>query len=84
MNWFLYVVKENVIDGDIIIKPGENGVGRCSMSPGIMEAPFGLMYVIPNEFVIEFHKERGQKRPCATIIEQAVEAYFGARLKDRR
>jgi hypothetical protein len=83
MNWFLYVVKESVIDGDIIINPGENGVGRCSMSPGIMEAPYGLMYVIPNEFVIEFHKERGQRRPCATLIEQAVEAYFGARLKDR-
>lgn len=84
MNWFLYVVKENIIDGDTIIKPGENGVGRCSMSPGIMEAPYGLMYVIPNEFVIKFHKERGQRKPCATLIEDAVEAYFGAILKDRR
>ena len=59
MNWFLYVVKETIIEGDEIIKPGQNGVGRCSMSPGIMEAPYGLMYVIPNEFVIEYHKERG-------------------------
>jgi len=42
------------------------------------------MYVIPHEFVVEFHKEKGQRRPCATIIESAVEAYFGARLKDRR
>jgi hypothetical protein len=83
MNWFLYVVKETIIEGDEIIKPGQNGVGRCSMSPGIMEAPYGLMYVIPNEFVIEYHKERGQHRPCASIIESAVEAYFGARLKDR-
>lgn len=83
MNWFLYVVKEAIIDGDKIINPGQNGVGRCSMSPGIMEAPFGLMYVIPNEFVVEFHKKKGQRRPCATIIEQAVEAYFGASLKDR-
>lgn len=84
MNWFLYVVKESIIDGDIIISPGENGVGRCSMDPGIMEAPYGLMYVIPGEFVVEFHKEKGQRRPCASIIEEAVEAYFGTRLKDRR
>jgi len=84
MNWFLYVVKESVIEGDKVINPGENGVGRCSMGPGIMEAPYGLMYVVPKEFVIEFHKERGQKKPCASIIEQAVEAYFGVRLKDRR
>lgn len=83
MNWFLYVVKETIIDGDEIIQPGQNGVGRCSMSPGIMEAPYGLMYVIPDEFVIKYHKDRGQHRPCASIIESAVEAYFGARLKDR-
>jgi len=84
MNWFLYVVKEAVIDGDNIIEPGQNGVGRCSMGPGILEAPYGLMYVIPHEFVVEYHKDKGQRRPCATIIEEAVEAYFGASLKDRR
>ena len=84
MNWFLYVVKKSIIDGDEIIQPGQNGVGRCSMDPGIMEAPFGLMYVIPHDFVIKYHKERGQRRPCATIIESAVEEYFGARLKNRK
>ena len=47
-NWLLYVVKETVIDGDDVIESGQNGVGRCSMDPGIMEAPFGLMYVIPH------------------------------------
>jgi len=84
MNWFLYVVKESVIEGDYIIDPGQNGVGRCSMGPGILEAPYGLMYVIPHEFVVEYHKDRGQRRPCASIIEDAVEAYFGASLKNRR
>jgi len=83
-NWFLYVVKETFIDGDDVIKAGENGVGRCSMSPGIMEAPHGMMYVIPYEFVAEYHKKRGQKRPCATLIADAAEAYFGTRLIDRR
>ena len=84
MNWFLYVVKEAVIEGDEVIEPGQNGVGRCSMGPGILEAPDGLMYVIPHEFEVEYHKDRGQRRPCASIIEDAVEAYFGASLKNRR
>ena len=84
MNWFLYIVKESVIDGDDIIEAGQHGVGRCSMGPGILEAPYGLMYVIPHEFVVKFHKEKGQLKPCATIIEEAVEVYFGASLKNRR
>lgn len=82
MNWFLYVVKEPIIDGDEIINPGECGVGKCSMSPGIMEAPYGLMYVVPGDFVIEFHKSKGQHRPCASIIHEAVEKYFGVRLRE--
>ena len=83
MNWFLYVVKESIIEGDEIIEPGQNGVGRCSMAPGMMEVPYGLMYVIPHEFVVEYHKKKGQKRPCASIIEEAVEEYFGVLLRNR-
>ena len=84
MNWFLYSVTEPFIDGDIIVKPGENGVGQCSMSPGIMEAPYGVMYVIPEEFVVEIHKAKKQKRICASIIEEAVEKYFGVMIRNRR
>ena len=40
MNWFLYVVKTPFIDEDMVFKPGENGVGQCSMAPGIMEVPY--------------------------------------------
>tara|TARA_R110002124_G_scaffold89937_9_gene229792 strand:+ start:3486 stop:3737 length:252 start_codon:yes stop_codon:yes gene_type:complete len=83
MNWFLYVVKTPFIDEDIIFKPGENGVGQCSMAPGIMEVPYGVMYVIPEAYVIKFHKQQGQRRPCATIVEEAVEAYFGVRIRNR-
>tara|TARA_R110002020_G_scaffold191986_1_gene391962 strand:+ start:124 stop:375 length:252 start_codon:yes stop_codon:yes gene_type:complete len=83
MNWFLYVVKTPFIDEDMVFKPGENGVGQCSMSPGIMEVPYGLMYVIPEEYVLQFHKQKGQRRPCATIVEEAVEVYFGVRIRKR-
>ena len=75
-NWFLYVVKEAFVTEDEIIQPGENGVGRCSM-----EAPYGMMYVIPDAFVVEYHKERGFKRASSSLISEAVESYFGVKLK---
>ena len=53
------------------------------MAPGIMEVPYGVMYVIPEAYVIKFHKQQGQRRPCATIVEEAVEAYFGVRIRNR-
>jgi len=80
-NWFLYVVKEAFVTEDEIIQPGENGVGRCSMDPGMMEAPYGMMYVIPDAFVVEYHKERGFKRASSSLISEAVESYFGVKLK---
>lgn len=80
-NWFLYVVKEAFVTEDEIIQPGENGVGRCSMDPGMMEAPYGMMYVIPDAFVVEYHKERGYKRASSLLISEAVESYFGVKLK---
>ena len=81
MNWFLYLVTEPFIDGDIITKPGEKGVGQCSMSPGIMEAPYGVMYVIPESYVVEYHKLKKQKKICASLITEAVEKYFGISLR---
>ena len=83
MNWFLYVVTTPFIDEDRVFKPGENGVGQCSMSPGIREVPYGIMYVIPENYVIKVHKYKGQRRPCASIVEEAVEAYFGVNIKRR-
>lgn len=80
-NWFLYLVKETFVSEDEIIHSGEDGVGRCSMEPGMMEAPYGMMYVIPDPFVMEYHKKRGQKRICPSLIKNAVEDYFGIKLR---
>lgn len=84
MNWFLYLVTEPFIDGDIVTKPGEIGVGQCSMSPGVMEAPYGVMYVIPETYVIEYHKIKKQKKICSSLVREAVEKYFGISLINRR
>jgi hypothetical protein len=80
-NWFLYVVKEAFLTEDEIMYTGEIGVGRCSMDTGIMEAPYGMMYVIPDDFVIEYHKKKGLKRVCSSVVRDAVESYFGVKLK---
>jgi len=80
MSWFVYVVTENVIYGDEILNKGEKGVGQCSMAPGIMEAPHGVMYVIPEEFVARHHRSKGYNKVIAAIVEDAAAAYFGISL----
>jgi len=80
-NWFLYIVKETFLTEDEIMHTGDSGVGRCSMDPGVMEAPYGMMYVIPDTFVIEYHKKKGLKRVCSSVVRDAVESYFGVKLR---
>ena len=80
MSWFVYLVTETVVYGDEVLTKGEKGVGQCSMAPGIMEAPYGIMYVVPGEYVSRYHEEKGQRRICASIVEDAVRAYYGITL----
>ena len=81
MNWFLFRVTESFTDEDgTVFEAGSNGVGMCSMAPGIMEAPHGIMYVVPKEWVERFHADRKQSKYCATLVEDAVRAYFGVRI----
>lgn len=78
MNWFLFRVTEQFTgeDGTTHLA-GDKGVGQCSMEPGIMEAPRGVMYVVPGSYMENFHIDRGQIRYCASLIEDAVGAYYG-------
>ena len=76
MNWFLYNVTENFLDDDgELVKKGEKGVGQCSMSPGILEAPYGTMYVVTGEYVKLFLSENN-KRLNARSVTQAIEYYY--------
>ena len=80
-NWFLFRVTEGFVDDDDIVHDtGSKGVGRCSMAPGIMEAPHGVMYVVPEKWVEDYHIERGQLRYCVSLVEDAISAYYGNRL----
>ena len=81
MSWFLFRVTIPFTDDEgNIHEVGSKGVGMCSMAPGIMEAPKGMMYVIPESYVSRFHSAKRQERYCASVVEDAVCAYYGVSL----
>tara|TARA_R110002074_G_scaffold343471_1_gene513902 strand:+ start:716 stop:994 length:279 start_codon:yes stop_codon:yes gene_type:complete len=84
MNWFLFCVTELYLDDDgELVKPGEYGVGKCSMQPGIMEAPHGTMYVVTAEYVRDFLGKRRSSNLTAYNVRTAIEAfYFGKEKKE--
>ena len=48
-NYFLYYVSSGKVKEGL--KSGEVGIGRTSLSPGIHDARWGTMYVVPYEWV---------------------------------
>ena len=59
MSWFLYIVADDFIDDNgKTVYSGEAGVGMCSMLPGIMEAPYGIMYVVPESYIRQYLREK--------------------------
>ena len=48
-NYFLYYVSAGEVKEGL--KSGEAGIGRTSLSPGIHDARWGTMYVVPYEWV---------------------------------
>jgi len=80
MSWFLYIVTEEFTDSEgITSNPGEAGVGMCSMSSGILEAPYGIMYVVPESYIRQYLRERNHpsnRHPSANIIRKAIEEYY--------
>jgi|TARA_Y100000310_G_C20300267_1_gene631422 hypothetical protein len=77
MNWFLYLVTSNFLDVDgELIKRGNAGVGRCSMSPGIIDAPYGTMYVVSEQDVKNYFNKHRLKSLRPYNIRRAIEAFY--------
>jgi len=77
MNWFLYLVTSNFLDVDgELIKRGNAGVGRCSMSPGIIDAPYGTMYVVSENDVKDYFSKHRLKSLRPHNIRRAIEAFY--------
>jgi hypothetical protein len=77
MNWFLYLVTDNFVDEDgELIRKGEAGVGQCSMSPGIVDAPYGIMYIITEQDIKAFFKKHRLKTLKPHNVRRAIEAFY--------
>lgn len=77
MNWFLYEVTESFLDEDgELTRAGESGVGECSMQPGIMEAPYGTMYVVSGKDIKKYFKEHKINNMSAYNIKRAIIDYY--------
>jgi hypothetical protein len=77
MNWFLYEVTEDFLDENgEVTRAGESGVGECSMQPGIMEAPYGTMYVVSGKDIKTYFKKYGIKHINAHNIKKAIIHYY--------
>ena len=77
MSWFLYIVGKDVTVRGFVFKNGDRGVGRCKGGPGIIDAMHGTMYVVPNEYVTQWHRDRKRKRFSAHVVEDAILNYWG-------
>ena len=78
MSWFLYIITEDFVDeeGKQVLS-GEAGVGKCSMSPGIMDAYKGIMYIVPDEYIRDKVRKMGTStHPSATTIRKLIENYY--------
>ena len=77
MNWFLYIITEDFIEDGNPISAGEAGVGECSMSPGIVDAPHGIMYIAPGAYVREeVRKKNTFGHPSAHTIREIIEDFY--------
>ena len=71
-NYFLYIVGREGKEEHLSI--GNYGVGRTSIGPGIQDAPFGVMYIMPAE---ELFALSGQRRPNKYTIKSAILKFYG-------
>ena len=46
MSWFLFLHND-----------GSSGVGQCNFSPGILDAQKGVLFVVPEEWIYQFHSK---------------------------
>ncbi len=77
MNWFLYEVTKDFLDENgELTRAGESGVGECAMQPGIMDAPYGTMYVISGNAGKSYFKEYNIKQLNARNVKRAIRSYY--------
>ena len=78
-NYFLFIVSNGEIKDDLT--PGECGIGRTSLSPGIHDARWGTMMVVPYEYVWRGHHGIYGDMGDPDVLKQILLSYFSGREK---
>lgn len=56
MNWALFIVTAPNPEEDLV--PGMSGVMKTSIKPGISDAPFGVLYIVPGSWINDHYDTR--------------------------
>jgi len=73
-NYFLYYVSKNADKKGLT--PGEAGIGRTSLAPGVHDARWGTMMVVSYEYVWNGHHGIYGDMNDPKVIERIILSYF--------
>lgn len=77
MNWFLFIATEPFVFEDTIMQPGQTAVGNWDRQPGIKEMKHGILYVVPENCITQYHRTRGLKKISSALVREAILDYYG-------
>jgi len=84
MGWFAFYVGKNIVmrrgEEDFFYTIGDIGVGRCDLSPGIIDNPNGTLYTVSDHYMEHYYKTRILKKQKKVIkpddIKKAIELFY--------
>jgi hypothetical protein len=76
-NYFLYFVGKGVDNNKL--NPGECGIGRTSLKPGVCDARWGTMLIAPYDYVWQGRHGVFGDMGDPEIIKRIILRYFGHR-----
>jgi len=73
-NYFLYYVSKNADKKGLT--PGEAGIGRTSLAPGVHDARWGTMMVVSYDYVWNGHHGIYGDMDDPKVVERIILSYF--------
>jgi len=76
VNYFLYIVTSDSPENNLSVNM--NGVGKTSLLPGINDAPFGVLYVVPGSYILTKAQQDHilPKHICADWLKRKILRYW--------
>ena len=84
MSWFAFYVGKDVTvrkdDREFFHRTGDVGVGKCDLSPGIIDNVNGSLYVVSDTYMRHYYRTRiirnQRKKVAPRDIQQAIELFY--------